>query len=141
MIINTKIGIDQLVFGMKQTDVTSIYGNPNKQFKDEDDNVIFVYNDQKLRLTFYKDEQFKLGYIIAASNDLKLFDNKVISRFTSVVKSELIDFKNWEIEEFDMNENHFNEANWLIIVSEFGLVSKIELGAIINDKDEFDWKF
>jgi hypothetical protein len=126
---------------MKQTDVMSIYGNPNKQFKDEDDNVIFVYNDQKLRLTFYKDEQFKLGYIIAASNDLQMFDNKVVGRFTSVVKSELIDFENWEIEEFDMNENHFNEANWIIIVSEFGLVSKIELGAIINDKDEFDWKF
>ncbi len=141
MKINTKKGIDQLVFGMKQTDVTAIYGKPNKQFKDEDDNVIFVYDNQKLRLTFYKDEQFRLGYIIAASDELQLYDSKVIGRLTATVKSELTDFKNWEIEEFDMTENHFNEANWLILVSEFGQISKIELGAIINDKDEFDWKF
>jgi hypothetical protein len=50
-------------------------------------------------------------------------------------------FKSWEIEDFDSTENHFNESNWLILQSEFGLVVKVEIGAIINDKDEFDWKF
>ena len=63
MKINLKNGIDKLLFGMKQTDVTEIYGLPNKQFKDEDDNVIYVYNAKRVRLTFYEDEEFKLGIL------------------------------------------------------------------------------
>ena len=77
MKINLKHGIDQLVFEMKQNDVIAIYGKPNKNYKDEDENVIFSYNSLKMRLTFYNDEDFKLGYIVASSPDIKLFDNKV----------------------------------------------------------------
>jgi hypothetical protein len=62
MKINLKNGIDQLIFGMKQKDVTAIYGKPDRNYKDEDDNVIFAYNNLKIRLTFYKEEEFKLGY-------------------------------------------------------------------------------
>jgi hypothetical protein len=28
-----------------------------------------------------------------------------------------------------------------MLQAEFGTIVKIELGAIINDRDEFDWKF
>ena len=56
MIINLKNGIDKLLFGMKQSDVTAIYGKPDRNYKDEDDNVIFVYNAHKIRLTFYEEE-------------------------------------------------------------------------------------
>ena len=80
MKINLKNGIDKLIFGMKQTDVTAIYGKPDRNYKDEDDNVIFAYNTLKMRLTFYKDEEFKLGYIVASSADLDLFGNKVIGK-------------------------------------------------------------
>jgi hypothetical protein len=44
-------------------------------------------------------------------------------------------------EEFDTFENYFNEENWIIFQTEFDEVVKFEIGAIINDKDEFDWKF
>ena len=53
MKINLKNGIDKLVFGMKQSDVTALYGQPNSNYNDEDDNVIFAYNAQKMRLTFF----------------------------------------------------------------------------------------
>ena len=43
-------------------------------------------------------------------------------------------------ENFDLAENYFNEENWLILVSEFNKIVKVELGCIIKD-DEFDWKF
>jgi hypothetical protein len=46
-----------------------------------------------------------------------------------------------EKEDFDSTENHFNESNWLTLQSEFDVVIRIELGAIIKDNDEFDWKF
>lgn len=140
MIINPKNGIDALLFGMKQKEVEALYGKPNKQFNDEDGNVIYLYNTIKLRLTFYEDEAFRLGYMITSNPELTILDSKPIGRDIEVVKSEL-PFKSWEIEDFDSTENHFNESNWLILQSEFGLVVKVEIGAIINDKDEFDWKF
>lgn len=140
MKINLKNGIDTLLFGMKQKNVEALYGLPSKQFKDEDGNSIYLYNDQKMRLTFYEDEAFRLGYIISSNSELKLFDKKIIGQNCATVKSEL-PFKTWEQEDFDSVENHFNESNWLTLVSEFGVITKVEIGAIINDNDEFEWKF
>ncbi len=141
MKINPKNGIDKLLFGMKQKDVIAIYGKPNKQFEDDDKNVIYVYNEQKLRLTFYEDENLRLGYLISSSSNLTLFDKKVIDRNVEEVKLELSSFRSWEKEDFDLAENHFNEENWIILQTEFGKIANVELGAIINIKDEFDWKF
>ena len=143
MKINLKNGIEKLIFGMKQSDVTAIYGKPDRNYKDEDDNIIFAYNTQKMRLTFYKEEEFKLGYIVASSSDLELFGNTVIGRKIEDVKKELIQkgLKTFTQEDFDTFENYFNEENWIILQTEFDEVVKFEIGAIINDKDEFDWKF
>jgi hypothetical protein len=47
----------------------------------------------------------------------------------------------FEKEEFDSVDNYFNEGNWIIFQVEFGQVVKVELGATINNNDEFDWKF
>ena len=143
MKINVKIGIDKLIFGMKQKDVTAIYGKPDRNYKDEDDNVIFAYNTLKIRLTFYKEEDFKLGYMVASSPDLELFGNKVINKKIAEVKKELSKkgLAKFTQEEFDTFENYFNEENWIIFQTEFGEVVKFEIGAIINDKDEFDWKY
>ena len=141
MQIKPKFGVGELLFGMKQSDVKAIYGNPDKQFNDEDDNVIYVYNAQKWRLTFYEDEALRLGYIIAAHPDLTLSDHKVIGRTVADVQKELKAFKSWEKEDFDLSENHFNEDHWLILQSEYGVICKVEIGAIIKNEDDFDWKF
>ena len=143
MKINPKNGIDKLLFGMKQNDVIALYGKPNRNYKDEDDNVIFAYNALKMRLTFYQEEKFKLGYIVASSPDLELFGNQVIGKKISEVKKELATkgITKFTLEDFDTFENYFNEDNWIILQTEFDEVVKFEIGAIINDKDEFDWKF
>ena len=140
MVITLKNGIDKLLFGMKQKDVEAIYSKPDKQFKDEDGNVIYLYNNEKLRLTFYEDEAFRLGYIITSNADATVLDKKIIGKNVVEIKTEL-PFKNWEQEDFDSTENHFNESNWLILQAEYGLVIRVEIGAIIKDNDEFDWKF
>ena len=140
MKLNPKNGIDQLLFGMKQKDVTALYGAPNKQFEDDDSNIIYLYNEPKLRLTFYEDEDFRLGYIITSNPEVTLLDTKVIGRNVAEVKA-VLPFKTWEQEDFDATVNHFNESNWLILQSEFETVIRVEIGAIINDNDEFDWKF
>jgi hypothetical protein len=125
---------------MKQKDVVSIYGKPNRQFEDEDANLIYLYNEEKLRLTFYADEEYRLGYIISSNPNLQILNQKVFGLNCEQVKN-ILPFKNWEVENFDATTNHFNESNWLIFQSEFDLVIRVELGAIINDKDEVDWKF
>ena len=140
MIVNLKNGIDKLLFGMKQNDVLKLYSQPDKQFSDDDDNLIFIYFDTKLRLTFYQEEDFRLGYIISSNPKLVILNHLVIGKKIDELKNEL-PFKSWEMENFDSSENHFNESNWLILQVEFNEVVKIEIGAIINDKDEFDFKF
>jgi hypothetical protein len=143
MKINLKSGIDKLIFGMKQNDVIAIYGKPDRNYKDEDDNVIFSYNSLKIRLTFYHEEDLKLGYLVASSADLELFENKIIGRKIKEVKKDLSrkGIAKFTQEEFDTFENYFNEDNWIILQTEFDEVVKFEIGAIINEKDEFDWKF
>jgi hypothetical protein len=143
MKINLKNGIDNLLFGMKQIDVIALYGKPNRNYKDEDDNVIFAYYTLKMRLTFYQEEDLKLGYIVASSPDLELFGNKVIGKKISEVQKELAtkSVTKFTKEDFDTFENYFNEDNWFILQTEYDEVVKFEIGAIINDKDEFDWKF
>ena len=143
MKINLKSGIDKLLFGMKQNDVTAALGKPDKNYKDEDDNVIFVYNTQKVRLTFYQEEDLKLGYLVASSYDLEVFGFKLIGRKITDVKKDLATkgITKYNQETFDTFENYFNEDNWFILQTEFDEVVKFEIGAIINEKDEFDWKF
>lgn len=140
MKIDPKRGVANLLFGMKQSDVIAVMGTPDKQFTDDDSNVIFLYYSQKMRLTFYEDEAFRLGYIITSNPEVTLLGFPVIGKNVVELKNEL-PFKSWEMEDFDSTVNHFNESNWLIVQSEYDEVIRIEIGAIINDKDEFDWKF
>jgi hypothetical protein len=143
MKINLKSGIDKLLFGMKQNDVIAIYGNPNKNYKDEDENIILCYNSLKMRLTFYKDEDFRLGYIVASDINLELNGIKLIGRLFKEVQYDVLKLgiSKFTQESFDTFENYFNEENWFILQTEYNEVVKFELGAIINNKDEFDWKF
>jgi hypothetical protein len=98
MQIKPKFGIDKLLFGMKINDVKSLFGEPNKQFKDEDKNLIYVYNQHQLRLTFYEDEAFRLGYMICSNPDLLLYDAFVIGRKVEEIKKDLEKhhYKTWE---------------------------------------------
>lgn len=142
MNINPKNGIGDLLFGMKQQHVITLIGKPSKQFTDEDSNVVYLYNQHKLRLTFYEDEEFRLGYIVTSHPGAMLFDKKVIGRVPKEVQNDAPErnYKEWEIVEEDGIVSYFNEDNWLMLVSEFDEVIKVEVGAIITN-DEFDWRF
>ncbi|HSD14200.1 MAG TPA: hypothetical protein VLB74_06100 [Flavobacterium sp.] len=142
MNINPKNGVGELLFGMKQQHIMAMLGKPDKEFKDEDKNVIYLYNKHKIRLTFYEDEEFRLGYIVISDVNAMLFDKPVIGRTAKEIQGELPQkqFKEWEVVEEDGIESTFNEDNWLMLISEFGEIIKVEVGAVIIN-DEFDWKF
>ena len=143
MTVKPTFGFDQLLFGMKQKNVEAIYGKASSSFTDEEGNLILLYNQLKARLTFYEDEDFRLGYIICSHPDALLFEQKVIGKSFSEVKNLLITngYKSFEEETFDCFINYFNEDFWTILQTEFGEVIKVEIGAVVKNQDEFDWKF
>jgi hypothetical protein len=144
MEIKLKFGIDKLLFGMKQKDVEALYGKPDAEYTDEEDNIVYVYNALKMRLTFYDEEELRLGYITSINPNLELFGSKLIGRNWSEVKTILESNKltQFETELADGTENYFFETNWLFVNVDYGTVFKIEIGAIFTDnEDDFDWKF
>lgn len=140
MNIYPKKGIDQILFGMKPKHVEAVLGKPNKIFEDEESNKIYLFDDQKLSLTFYEEEDFRLGYITTTNHAATILDQKIIGMSVLDAKTSIVAIKNWNIEDFDTFEHHFNEDNWTILVSEFNEITKIEIGAVIVD-DEFIWAF
>jgi hypothetical protein len=62
-------------------------------------------------LTFYKEEEFKLGYMVASNPKLELFGNKVVNRKIEKKEVATKGVANFTQEEFDTFENYFNEDN------------------------------
>jgi hypothetical protein len=141
MIIDPKNGIAGLLFGMQTQQVESILGAPDRQYRDEDENIIYLYSTHKLRLTFYADEAFRLGYAITSNKQATLLGYTIIGNPLDEML-EALPFKSWEREDFDSVTNHFNESNWLTLQSEYGEVIRIEIGAMIDEvTDAFLWRF
>ena len=144
MDIKLKYGIDNLLFGMKEQDVTKILGKPDSSYKDEDENVIFVYNSRKLRLTFYKEEDFRLGYMTTSNPIIKLFNTTLIGKNWSEIYPvlEKNKIKSFESDTAEGIVSYFNEENWLFFHVDYNEIVKIELGAVFKEmEDDFDWKF
>jgi hypothetical protein len=143
MEIKLKYGIDNLLFGMKEQDVTKILGKPDTQYKDEEENIVFMYNARKLRLIFYKEEAFKLGYMTTTNPIVKLFNTTIIGKNWSDVLPvlEKHKVKTFETDTVEGMMSYFNEENWLFVHVDYNEIVKIEVGAVFSDKDEFDWRF
>ncbi len=143
MEIKLKYGIDNLLFGMKEQDVTKILGKPDTQYKDEEENVVFMYNTRKLRLIFYKEEAYKLGYMTTTNPVVKLFNTTIIGKNWSDVFPvfEKNKVKSFETDTVEGMMSYFNEENWVFVHVDYNEIVKIEVGAVFSDKDEFDWKF
>ena len=128
---------------MKEQDVIKVLGKPDTQYKDEEENVVFMYNSRKLRLIFYKEEAFKLGYITTTQAGVKLFGTTLIGKnwsdiFSLLEKNKL---KSFETDTIEGMMSYFNEDNWIFFHVDYNEIVKVEVGAVFSDKDEFDWKF
>jgi hypothetical protein len=142
MTINPGFGFGVLLFGMKPSDVEQLIGKPDRQFQDDEQNIITLYNTYKLRLTFYEDEDYRLGYAICSHQDALLHGMHMIGKPAEQLVRELEakGMKNWEREYIDSAEHILDTDHWVTLVSEFGEVGKIEFGALI-ERDEFVWRF
>lgn len=143
MELHLQHGIDRLLFGMTQKYVEALCGKPNTTFKDDEDNIVYVYNKEKMKLTFYAEEDFRLGYMTMSNPELTLFANKIVHQPWDMVNGNLAlqKINKFEATDEDGVTMYFNEDNWLLLFVEYDEVVRVELGAVINDKDEFSWKF
>lgn len=159
-------GIGQLVFGMTISEVTAILGSPDKVLKDEDDDnqLLYFYNGYFLTLTFYNEEDDKLGYIRCANPDLTFEDKKIIHNHIANIMTDVFvrliipahSYQNlypsqniscmseeavgdWDIEEYSFCDIYFNEHFWLSLHVEYERVVRLELGCPFKNDEEYDW--
>lgn len=142
MKIYLRQGIENFTFGMTQPEIESNFGKPNRELIDQDDEneLIWEYTEEKTRLTFYKNESGKLGYIRSSNSNLILNDSKIIDqKINDVMRQVDSDPNSWEIEDHDSFCVYFHESSWLTLNVEYERVTDIELGVPFNDNDEYDW--
>ncbi|MCF6240264.1 MAG: hypothetical protein L3J74_02835 [Bacteroidales bacterium] len=142
MEIKLKEGIDNILFGCSMKYVEKNLGKPDKVYEDEEENKKYQYNKQKLTLTFYKEAGFRLAYIQTSNEEIEILGKKIIGKEIDTV----LDFfenkaiEDFKYEDYDSFETYTNEDNWLVLNIEYGLLDEVEIGVIINDDDEYEWK-
>ena len=143
MKLKPNIGLENIKFGMFQKMIYQSLGMPDKITVDEDDadNIYLEYNKQRLRLTIYKNEDNRLGYLHSSSPDLVYNGLKIIDKEIEWVKKEVFGdlVKNWEIDDYDFWSTHGDDKSWITLNVEFGRVKSVEIGAPWKNEDEYDW--
>ena len=143
MEIKPEIGIGELKFGMKLSDVINILGNPDseKAEKDTEHRIIVVFNKHRLRLTFYENENNRLGYIISSNTNLTYKGVEIMNSNIEFIKNEVFNdiISEWEIEDFGSFISHFEEKYWITLHSEFETVTTFEIGVPYKNEEEYKW--
>ena len=144
MEIRPKYGIGNFTFGMKVQEVIEMLGKPDKIYNDEDDEnqLLYQYNKNKLRLTFYQEHDGRLGYIRCANPALTYQGKSIINIPIEKVKEEVFGklIHEWEFEDYDLFATYLNKEYWLVLNVDYNEVTDIELGVPFNDDEEYDWK-
>lgn len=142
MELKPKIGIGNLVFGMAESEVIKSLGKPDQTYFDTDDEnqKLCEWNEAKLRLTFYSNENGKFGYLRIKSESI-IFNGKLIlgEKINMVIEEIFNQIPEWETENYQSWKTHFNEEYWITIHEEFGYVTQIELGVPFKNENEYNW--
>ncbi|AVR46016.1 hypothetical protein C7S20_12555 [Christiangramia fulva] len=128
---------------MNQKDVISILGKPDRKYleEDTDDNeLVLEWKSLMLRLTFYRDENNRFGYLRTRNKNFSFESKAIINQPIEIVKKEV--FKNaeyWEIDEYNFMRVYFNEENWIALNCEYDLVLEIEMGVPFRNDSDYNW--
>ena len=143
MNLKPKIGIDNLKFGMSQKEIYEILGMPNRKRIDEDDeNQLFLeFNDEKIRLTIYQDENKRLGYIRTINPNIEYNGHKIINSTLEYAQNQIFGeiIKEWEIDDYEFFTTYGNDEFWLTLNVEYGIIISLEIGVPFKNDEEYDW--
>ncbi len=136
------IGIDNVIFGLLESDITGMLGDPDKVTAEEEseEEVIYQYFEQKLSLTFYSEEVGKLGYIRTANPDVTYNGRKLVGQpIMELLNTVFAPLGDWDLEDYGSLEVYNFEDYWLVLNVEYGCVTDIELGVLFNEDDSYNW--
>lgn len=143
MEIKPRIGFENIKFGMYRTDIINILGDPDRIVTDEydKDEQRLEWNYLEIRLTFQLDENDRFTYFTCKNQSLKFNGHSIIDVKIGKVKKEIFGnlIANWETENYEFFNTHFNENIWLTLHEEYGKVSEFELGVPFKNENEYDW--
>ncbi|PQJ08859.1 hypothetical protein CJD36_022210 [Flavipsychrobacter stenotrophus] len=136
------IGLDNIKFGATEAEIMALIGDPDKTFTNEDDEneLIYQYNSRKLRLTFYKHEDRKLGYIRCGNYKVTYDNQPLLGRpIKEVTDVTLKHIAPWEVDSYEFFDVYLNHENWISLNVEYEEVVDLELGVPFNKDDSYNW--
>ena len=136
------IGLDNLIFGSTEADVMILIGDPDRTFTNEDDDneLIYQYNSRKLRLSFYKNQDRRLGYIRCGNNKVT-YDNQPLlgQPIKELTETTLKTITPWNIDSYEFFDIYYNEANAITLNVEYEEVADLEFGVTVNKEGSINW--
>jgi len=143
MELKPKIGIDNLRFGMSRKEIIEILGEPDREFQLDDfgDNeTVLEWKQKMLRLTFYKEENDRFGYLRTMNSNVSYKGLNILNQEPKLVKEKIFsELKEWDKNEFDFLTMYFNENYWLNLNCEYGIVVDLEMGVPFKNDEDYDW--
>ena len=143
MEVKPGIGIGLVKFGMDKEEVEFLFGEPSeKEIDQEDENKeIWIFNDEKMRLSFYPDEDYKLGYIETSNPELEFNGKKLLGLKIEEAKHEFVNrrIESWEQDKYSSFSVEFNEDYYLSLHQSYGELTEIHMGVPFKNDDEYQW--
>jgi hypothetical protein len=144
MEVKLGIGLGELKFGMKLPEVEDLLGRFDEHKIDKDDNnkLVYVFNEKKIRLTFYQSEKKRLGYIETSNPSVSFNGIQFFEKNIDFVKREIFgnNIKDWILDEYFSFKSHFNEEYYFSLHSEYEKTTNLELGVpFMNNSEEYKW--
>ena len=143
MDIKPGIGFDDIKFGMSRNKILDILGNPDRIVTDENDEFEqrLEWYELKIRLTFQLDENDRFTYLTSKNEQTQYGGQKIIELDINEAKNKLFAelISDWEFEDYQFFEIHFNEKLWLTLRSEFEKVMEFEMGVPFKNENEYEW--
>lgn len=137
------IGIDNMIFGMDQSEIENILETPDEQrvHLNDDFKYQYVFNKQKIHLSFLLLHNGKFGYIDTTNEKLSFNNFPIINSNIDFALNEIfIDLiTEWELEEFNTFSEYFSRKYWLNLHVEYGVITNVEMGVPFKNEDEFKW--
>ena len=136
------IGLDDLIFGATEAEVMALIGDPDRTFTNEDDDneLIYQFNSRKLRLSFYKDQNRRLGYIRCGNSAITYNKQPLIGQpIQTLTETTLKDITLWNIDSYEFFDVYFNEANAITLNVEYEEVADLEFGVMLNQDETYKW--
>lgn len=132
MELKPAIGIDTITFGMTRKEVISILGEPDRVLPNDwsGSELKIEWNDKKLRLSFYQNENDRFGQLRTTNPNLEYKGYKIIGAELEFVKETIFGdlIPDWEIDDRSSCIECYNEKHWLTLWSSYGVVIDFETG-------------